>query len=686
MSVGATRIPVAAVVSTLALGLAASGSGLQPIGTSAPVSVEHVSFDVRVRGLYASATMEVVFVASSGDLNSGNFRFPLPAGAVIHGADLYLAAEDRWEPAETVGRREGEIIYEDITDPMPPIDPLLVQEIGKDLYRARVYPINSTEGLMVRIHYAHVLERTPDGAALRIAFESVDSVPATPAGGVRIAVELEPNTWNGGNWEALNDIPWVKDFDGGAGCAHLVYEDVFTMDSDIVLNLVTPGGTPDAGALGYTPTDSSLEPHVHAWWCLDLAAYPSALAAPRSVVFVVDRSGSMSGSKMAETKKAVIACLADLDPEDRFGVVAFSHAVTRFDAAMRPASDAPAAAEWVRGLAAGGGTDISLGLREGAAVGATTPLAGAGIDLFLITDANANVGTTTSGGILTMLTQLSAAYGRDIRVFGCGMGSDLVQDFVNELALKTGAEATFALADAEISGQITDLFARVRGGGVSDAECELVYDGRLPDEPFRWRRVFDRARLSVAARGEVLGDCTLSLAGTCPDGSPVSEGRLVLPESYADPFDRIAAPLAAKAWADRLERSADEEGETALLVTEAVILAKTYGIVTRYSSMLALESAELYDQYGIVRPPRDEAGIALEPVTGSSTAEQRIGGEGTWDSLGAPAGGGWGGGGCRPVPGAGAGRFPAVVAALWALAFTTTRRRRRRGAGAWRER
>ena len=101
-----------------------------------------------------------------------------------------------------------------------------------------------------------------------------------------------------------------------------------------------------------------------------------------------------------------------------------------------------------------------------------------------------------------------------------------------------------------------------------------------------------------------------------------------VPESLAFGLDQLAAPLAAKVWANELEREIDTQGETLARVIEAVLLAKRYGIVTRYSAILALESDELYRSLDIQQIRRDPAGIALDPPEISKADEKRIGANG----------------------------------------------------------
>jgi len=51
-------------------------------------------------------------------------------------------------------------------------------------------------------------------------------------------------------------------------------------------------------------------------------------ALPKDIVFVLDKSGSMAGEKMNQAQKALQFCIENLNPNDRFDVVAFSTEAT----------------------------------------------------------------------------------------------------------------------------------------------------------------------------------------------------------------------------------------------------------------------------------------------------------------------------------------------------------------------
>jgi Ca-activated chloride channel homolog len=93
---------------------------------------------------------------------------------------------------------------------------------------------------------------------------------------------------------------------------------------------------------------------------------PSTPAAPEPVglVLVLDRSGSMSGEKFEQAKKACISAISTLKKDDRVAIVLFDSEakvlVELGDAAR------PELADTVRAMQPGGGTDIKPGLEAAA--------------------------------------------------------------------------------------------------------------------------------------------------------------------------------------------------------------------------------------------------------------------------------------------------------------------------------
>ncbi len=601
-------------------------TGLQPLNTDATVRVEAVNFDLEVRGLYVSGLMNIQFTANSGTENSANLRFPLPPDSVLHKAEIYIPSQEKWVTAETMGRKEGEIIYDRVVDKKD--DPLLIQKIGTDFYRAKVFPINEQGDLRMRVHYAHTLEAIDDNYQLRIAFANQDSTSSTPADGVTISLRTDSDYWTAGAWQ-LDEIGTPTTIDTpvnlGDGTALLNLEN-FAMESDIVLPLYSD--EPRATGLFYQPQATGLDGHLHVRWKPDFSDYQAMQSKQRNIVFVIDVSGSMNGSKIALTRQAIITSLKALDKNDYFGLVAFSGSAYMFRPTMTEGDNIQDAIEWVADLQSDGGTNMSTGLTNGVSIGATSPLTDASVDLLVISDGLPNEGSTTIPEILSEVGAEADDLNRQVRIFGVGIGYDLDQSLLNGLAKQTRGEATFALDDNEITGQILGLLARVRGGGLSNITVQI--EGMNNNE-FNLPRIFPNSVLQIAAKGEISNQ--LRLQGKPLNSTPIEFTSTFQPLQVNDKMARIAAPLAAKAWSDRLERQIDETSESDELVNQAVVLARTYGIVTRYTSLLALESKELYEQQGVELIKRDPAGIALQPIEISTVDEGRIGGHGTVDSV-----------------------------------------------------
>ena len=85
----------------------------------------------------------------------------------------------------------------------------------------------------------------------------------------------------------------------------------------------------------------------------------------KTIVFVVDRSGSMSGKKMEQAKAALAFVLNNLHEGDLFNVVAYDNEVESFRPELQRYNDQTRqqALGFVEGIYAGGSTNIDEALQ-----------------------------------------------------------------------------------------------------------------------------------------------------------------------------------------------------------------------------------------------------------------------------------------------------------------------------------
>jgi Ca-activated chloride channel family protein len=118
------------------------------------------------------------------------------------------------------------------------------------------------------------------------------------------------------------------------------------------------------------------------------------------LLVVLDRSGSMSGDRIAKARGAVMALIDQLSEGDRLGLVIFDGSAQRL--IPLEAATPAAKAHWrglVHGIEPGGGTNLSEGLDQGLALLEARRRAGRAGRLLLLSDGEANAGDVSQEGL-----------------------------------------------------------------------------------------------------------------------------------------------------------------------------------------------------------------------------------------------------------------------------------------------
>ncbi|KAI4877183.1 hypothetical protein NFI96_006966 [Prochilodus magdalenae] len=118
---------------------------------------------------------------------------------------------------------------------------------------------------------------------------------------------------------------------------------------------------------------------------------------PKNVVFVIDRSGSMQGRKIQQTRDALLKILGDLAEDDHFGLITFDHNVEVWKPELLQATEGnlKTAKDFVRNINAHGATDINAAVLKGVEMINEHPREGSASILILLTDGAPNRGKQT---------------------------------------------------------------------------------------------------------------------------------------------------------------------------------------------------------------------------------------------------------------------------------------------------
>ena len=174
---------------------------------------------------------------------------------------------------------------------------------------------------------------------------------------------------------------------------------------------------------------------------------------PVNLAFVLDRSGSMAGQKIALAKQAIADSIVRLQADDRFAVVTYDDVidvVIRSTAATSEAKNDAIAL--LRRIEARNGTNLADGWLRGAEQVALNLKAEGVNRVLLLTDGLANIGITNPEELARHASELRA---RGVQTSTFGVGADFDEALLQQMATNGGGNFYYIENDRQIADIIT---------------------------------------------------------------------------------------------------------------------------------------------------------------------------------------------------------------------------------------
>jgi Ca-activated chloride channel family protein len=346
-------------------------------------------------------------------------------------------------------------------------------------------------------------------------------------------------------------------------------------DHDFVLRFAVCGDLPRAAAWSSPSADGAY------FLASILPPRPESEPLPgrREFIFVLDRSGSMSGEPIVQARNALRACLRALNLEDTFRILLFDDQMEWYQAEWSHVSQASIdqADAYLAGVDARGGTEIVTALES--ALNLPADAARTRFVVFL-TDGAVSAEART---LESLRRKLGSA-----RVFTFGIGPSVNRALLAQMARFGRGEAEFLQSDEDIEGAIIRFQDRVSFPALTDitlrwkgAKAWDLYPARLPD-------LYIGQPLLICGRYKASGKSDPVLLVSGRRGEEAFEAEVTLQAGQA--ADTALARVWARARVDELLDQAVFEPDKADTIRSAVIgLSLEHRLVTPFSAFVAVD-------------------------------------------------------------------------------------------------
>jgi len=307
---------------------------------------------------------------------------------------------------------------------------------------------------------------------------------------------------------------------------------------------------------------------------------------PREFIFVIDRSGSMSGAPLLQARNALRSCLRSMGPQDTFNIQAFDNHIEWFSQSANPVVQTAVeqADRWLEHIDARGGTDI-LGAIDSALRFSSDP------------ERQRYIVFLTDGAVSAddeALRRIQRQIGR-ARLFTFGVGPSVNRSLLVRMAEFGHGTAEFLQLNEDIEDAIIRFQDRVAYPVLQDLKLDWegvaawdVYPARLPD-------LYIGQPLELVARilTNDQGPGRLTISGR--------SGNLPVTLEVELPPSTTVEPIITRAWARArvdalLDGLRDNPGQIGALRPEIIGLGITHRLLTPFTAFVAVDS-EVTDKH-----------------------------------------------------------------------------------------
>jgi len=552
-----------------------------PAGPATNYQLEKIGLEVVIDGQKASCVLKYVIHNPGNAPIEVDFLAPLPGGGTVTGLTLFDGRKEM--PGQIYGKDEAFKIYQEIVSRLK--DPALLEYAGRDTFRARVFPVPAKGRQTLELNFNYLAPKSDGQVGFEFPLAGPMTSGRTPEQEVHLVVRSAPGL--SGLYSPLAGVN-IDHQPGRDAVVSYRAEKIPVIDR-FQLYFQTESGGPVGGLVLSHKPDSDDDGYF-LFLADPVLSRDEKAETAKNVIFALDKSGSMDGKKFDQARAALRFILERLEPRDNFNLVDYNHQVFTWKPELMDMSpeNRRSALAYVDNLRSGGSTNIEEAL--------TTAFRMIGDPdqpnyIIFLTDGQPTVGEQNEMRLAELARKANPQSAA--RLFSFGVGYDVNARLLDRLSGQAGGSSVFVSPDEDLEAKVSSFFSRLtspvllRPELASRRPVNRVLPERLPD-------LFAGQQMAVVGRYPAGGSNTFTLTGLSGDKK----------EKFQYPVSLATGPVPdglfiAGLWAqrrigeiiDQLDLAGGRPNKE--LVDELVKLSKKYGILTPYTSFLALENQNI---------------------------------------------------------------------------------------------
>ena len=545
-------------------------------------ALERHHVNVSIQNRLATTQTDQVFANPNAVPVEGDYIFPIPVGTEV--SDFTLRVDGSVVKAARLPQADAQRVLRRIVHASG--DETLMEYVGRDFFYAQLPPIPSGDTRRVQLHYAQILKQTGERTKYLCPLKTEQ-----PIGSLAVSIELKSSHPLKSLYCPSHEVAVTRKDEHRARVSY-TETDAIAVDTDFEFYYSV--SDEEFGIDLYTHRENQKE---DGYFMLNLSPryeVNQTSVIEKDFIFVLDRSGSMRGKKIAQAKEALRFCMRNLNDGDRFNLIRFDDEIEAFSDNLVPVTQQrDNALAFINHIEGRGMTNINGALLTALA---DAPDAKRPRIIIFLTDGHQTAGERRTAYVLR---NVSTKNERHARIFVFGVGYQVNTELLDNLAEQNGGTRVYVEPHENLEKTLSTFFANINdpvlvnlGLTMEGIRTNSVYPIELPD-------MFRGSEVTVLGRYEVAGGASqqvqLKLSGEI-------DGELhEFVKTVQFPAAQSEQEFLQRLWAQRrmayLENELILHGANKELSDELIRIGEAYGIVTPYLSRIVSDDSILGGQH-----------------------------------------------------------------------------------------